>query len=59
VTDINSTVSYWRPPSGAEACTEVVCNNGESLLVMELPQLVAVLRDRALGHEPPGPRAAP
>lgn len=34
-------------------CTEVVYG-GSSLLVIEEPAQVAALRDRALGHEPPG-----
>jgi hypothetical protein len=38
------------------ACTEVHCCH-YTLLVVEMPEEVAMLRDRALGHEPPRPRS--
>lgn len=40
----------------ARPCTEVVCGS-LMLLVTESPETVAMLRDRALGHEPLAPKA--
>lgn len=39
----------------AQACTVVMVGASQGLQVTESPETVAMLRDRALGHEPPKP----
>lgn len=41
----------------AQESTFVVIGHSLSLQVLETPEMVAMLRDKALGHQPPAPKA--
>lgn len=57
VTSFTKTINGVVPPEGmreyhpAQACTFVVISAGLGLQVVESPEQVALMRDRALGHE--------